>query len=125
MAESRVAMPETEERPAVAEPEKKSPVRFVVVILLMIAVGVGVWAYFDYRDRVSTDDAEVDGFITSIAPKISGNVVDVLVNDNQPVKAGDVLVRITGATTRRGLTRRKPHWRSRRASCGRRGWACH
>ncbi|MFZ1143886.1 MAG: HlyD family secretion protein [Bryobacteraceae bacterium] len=94
MAESRVAMPETEERPAVAEPEKKSPVRFVVVILLMIAVGVGVWAYFHYRDRVSTDDAEVDGHITSIAPKISGNVVDVLVNDNQPVKAGDVLVRI-------------------------------
>ena len=87
-------MPETEERPAVAEPEKKSPVRFVVVILLMIAVGVGVWAYFHYRDRVSTDDAEVDGHITSIAPKISGNVVDVLVNDNQPVKAGDVLVRI-------------------------------
>ncbi len=94
MAESRVAMPETEERPAVAEPEKKSPVRFVVVILLVIAVGVGVWAYFHYRDRVSTDDAEVDGHITSIAPKISGNVVEVLVNDNQPVKAGDVLVRI-------------------------------
>ena len=94
MAESRVAMPETEERPAVAEPERKSPVRFVVVILLVIAIGVGVWAYFHYRNRVSTDDAEVDGHITSIAPKISGNVVDVLVNDNQPVKAGDVLVRI-------------------------------
>ncbi|MGD0668911.1 MAG: HlyD family secretion protein [Bryobacteraceae bacterium] len=87
-------MPETEERPAVAEPERKSPVRFVVVILLVIAIGVGVWAYFHYRNRVSTDDAEVDGHITSIAPKISGNVVDVLVNDNQPVKAGDVLVRI-------------------------------
>ncbi len=94
MAESRVAMPETEERPAVAEPQKKSPVRFVVVILLLIAVGVGLWAYFHYRNRVSTDDAEVDGHISAIAPKISGNVIDVLVNDNQPVKAGDVLVRI-------------------------------
>jgi len=94
MAEARVAMPETEERPAVAEPPKKSPVRIVIVILLAIAVGVGLWAYFHYRDRVSTDDAEVDGHVSAIAPKISGNVIDVLVKDNQPVKAGDVLVRI-------------------------------
>ncbi|MGB7761994.1 MAG: HlyD family secretion protein [Bryobacteraceae bacterium] len=87
-------MPETEERPAVAEPEKKSPVRFVVAILLVVAVGVGLWAYYHYRDRVSTDDAEVDGHVSAIAPKISGSVLDVLVKDNQPVKAGDVLVRI-------------------------------
>ena len=32
--------------------------------------------------------------ITAIAPKIPGNVLEVLVQDNQPVKAGDVLVRI-------------------------------
>jgi membrane fusion protein (multidrug efflux system) len=36
----------------------------------------------------------VDGHVSAIAPKISGNVIDVLVRDNQPVKAGDVLVRI-------------------------------
>jgi len=65
-----------------------------VVLLLMVAVGVGLWAYYHYRDRVSTDDAEVDGHVSAIAPKISGIVVDVLVKDNQPVKAGDVLVRI-------------------------------
>jgi len=94
MAESRVAMPETEERPAVAEPQKKSPVGLVVAILLVVAAAAGLWAYYHYRDRVSTDDAEVDGHISAIAPKIGGNVVEVLVKDNQPVKAGDVLVRI-------------------------------
>jgi membrane fusion protein (multidrug efflux system) len=87
-------MPETEERPAVAEPQKKSLVRYVLVVLLVVAVAAGVWAYLHYRDRVSTDDAEVDGHISAIAPKISGNVTEVLVRDNQPVKAGDVLVRI-------------------------------
>jgi membrane fusion protein (multidrug efflux system) len=87
-------MPETEERPAVAEPQKKSLVRYVLVILLAVAVAAGVWTYLHYRDRVSTDDAEVDGHISAIAPKISGNVTEVLVRDNQPVKAGDVLVRI-------------------------------
>jgi len=87
-------MPETEEQPAVAEPQKKSPVRFVVAILLVVAVGAGLRAYYHFRDRVSTDDAEVDGHISAIAPKIGGNVVDVPVKDNQPVKAGDVLLRI-------------------------------
>ena len=36
----------------------------------------------------------MDGHIAAIAPKISGNVIEVLVDDNQEVKAGQVLVRI-------------------------------
>ena len=67
-------------------------VRLLVVLLAIAAAAL--WAYLHYRDRVSSDDAEVDGHITAIAPKIAGNVVEVLVNDNQPVKAGQVLVRI-------------------------------
>jgi len=62
----------------------------------------GLWAYYHYRDRVSTDDAEVDGHVSAIAPKISGNVIDVLVRDNQPVKAETFWCALTRATTRRG-----------------------
>ncbi len=47
-----------------------------------------------YHNRVTTDDAQVDGHITPVASKIYGNVAEVLVTDNQPVKAGQVLVRI-------------------------------
>jgi membrane fusion protein (multidrug efflux system) len=47
-----------------------------------------------YYNRVSTDDAQVDGHVVPIASKIYGNVAEVLVNDNQQVKAGEVLVRI-------------------------------
>jgi membrane fusion protein (multidrug efflux system) len=47
-----------------------------------------------YRNRESTDDAQVDGHITPIAAKISGRVQDVLVNDNEAVKAGQVLLKI-------------------------------
>ncbi|MFB3922698.1 MAG: HlyD family secretion protein [Terriglobia bacterium] len=49
--------------------------------------------YF-YHNRITTDDAQVDGHITPVASKIYGNVAEVLVNDNQQVKAGQVLVRI-------------------------------
>ncbi len=47
-----------------------------------------------YHNRVSTDDAQVDGHIVPVASKIYGNVAEVLVDDNQRVQAGQVIVRI-------------------------------
>jgi membrane fusion protein (multidrug efflux system) len=46
------------------------------------------------RFLVSTDDAYVQADNTIISPKVSGYISDVLVQDNQPVKAGEVLARI-------------------------------
>jgi membrane fusion protein (multidrug efflux system) len=72
----------------------RSRAKIVAPIVLLALVAAGVAVYVHYQDRVSTDDATVDGHITAIAPKVGGNVTEVLVRDNQPVKAGDVLVRI-------------------------------
>jgi membrane fusion protein (multidrug efflux system) len=47
-----------------------------------------------YYNRVSTDDAQVDGHIVPMASKIYGEIAEVRVDDNQAVKAGQVLVRI-------------------------------
>ena len=46
------------------------------------------------RFQVSTDDAYVQADNTTIAPKVSGYLSAVLIEDNQPVKAGQVLARI-------------------------------
>jgi membrane fusion protein (multidrug efflux system) len=43
---------------------------------------------------VSTDDAYVEGAISAVSAKISGHVVELAVEDNKPVKKGDLLVRI-------------------------------
>ena len=59
--------------------------------VLLLAL-IGLIAY--YHNRESTDDAQVDGHITPIASKIYGRVAEVLVTDNEPVKAGQVLVKI-------------------------------
>ena len=67
---------------------------FLLLIVLLLVAGGAVAAYLHFQDRVSSDDANVDGHLTAIAPKIAGNVLEVLVKDNQPVKAGQVLVRI-------------------------------
>jgi membrane fusion protein (multidrug efflux system) len=59
--------------------------------VLLVAI-VGLFLY--YRNRESTDDAQVDGHITPMASKVYGRVAQVLVDDNQSVKAGQVLVKI-------------------------------
>jgi membrane fusion protein, multidrug efflux system len=73
----------------------KSPkVRRLLVVggTLLVAALVALFVY--YQDRESTDDAQVDGHITPIASKIYGRVSEVLINDNQAVKAGQVLVKV-------------------------------
>lgn len=60
--------------------------------VVVVAIVVGLLIY--YHNRESTDDAEVDGHITAVSSKIYGRVSEVLVNDNQPVKAGQILVKI-------------------------------
>jgi membrane fusion protein, multidrug efflux system len=61
-------------------------------VVAIVAAGTGIYLHF--QNRVSTDDAQVDAHNAPIAPKISGNIVEILVDDNQMVKAGQVLVRI-------------------------------
>jgi len=61
---------------------------------LAIAAGISTAAYFHFRGQISTDDAQVDAHIAPVAAKISGNISEILADDNQSVKAGQVLVRI-------------------------------
>jgi membrane fusion protein, multidrug efflux system len=58
----------------------------------LVIVAVGLFLYF--HNRESTDDAQVDGHITPMASKIYGRVDKVLIDDNQAVKAGQVLVQL-------------------------------
>jgi membrane fusion protein, multidrug efflux system len=60
--------------------------------LLLLAVLVALYLY--YRKRETTDDAQVDGHITQISSKVYGRVAEVLVDDNQHVKAGQILVKL-------------------------------
>jgi len=61
----------------------------------IFAAGDLGWSYWTVgRFQVSTDDAYVQADSTTIAPKVSGYIADVLVRDNESVHAGDVLARI-------------------------------
>ena len=66
----------------------------LVLLALFVLLGGG-WAIRTWifgRSHVSTDNAQVDGHITPVAPKVGGFVLRVLVEENQSVKEGDTLV---------------------------------
>jgi membrane fusion protein (multidrug efflux system) len=64
----------------------------LVVVLLLAAGGFYYWT--ELQKVESTDDAQIDGHIIAISPRVSGHVLEVLVEDEQVVKKGDVLVRL-------------------------------
>jgi len=63
-----------------------------VVFFALLFAGLGYLA--ESLTHESTDDAFLDAHFISIAPKVAGQVKTVEVNDNQAVKAGDLLVEI-------------------------------
>jgi membrane fusion protein, multidrug efflux system len=60
----------------------------------LVALAAVASLFLYYRNRESTDDAQVDGHITQISSKVYGRVAEVLVSDNQQVKAGQLLVKL-------------------------------
>ena len=84
---------------AALEPKKpglwsKPAFRLFIIGGALVLIGAVAYFFWYSAGRVNTDDAEVDGHLNPVSAKISGNVLEVLVNDNQQVKAGQVLVRI-------------------------------
>lgn len=61
-----------------------------VVLLALVGLGARRWIYG--LSHVSTDNAQVDGHIVPILPKVGGFVTEVRIDENQNVKAGDTLV---------------------------------
>ncbi|HEV2489232.1 MAG TPA: HlyD family secretion protein [Candidatus Acidoferrales bacterium] len=94
---------EKEAAPGAAEQappaEKSSPLQkqrlrraLLVAGTAAAIVALGLWAY--YRNRETTDDAQVNGHIIPVASKVYGDVAEILVKDNQQVTKGEVMVRL-------------------------------
>jgi membrane fusion protein (multidrug efflux system) len=62
----------------------------VIVVLSLISGGYLFWLHLSKFE--STDDAQVDGQLYAISSRINGHVIEVKVDDEMQVKAGDVLV---------------------------------
>jgi membrane fusion protein (multidrug efflux system) len=67
----------------------------IISVVLLLAVAIGGVLYLNRPESSasiqSTDDAYVHADFTTVAPQVSGTVERVLIEDNQPVKKGDLL----------------------------------
>lgn len=80
------------------EAAPKSRKRLVLSGAALVAILAAGWYGYDYwtvgQYMISTDDAYVGADMAMISPKISANVADVPIVENQHVKAGDVLIKL-------------------------------
>jgi membrane fusion protein (multidrug efflux system) len=87
--------PEASLKPA-AGPKRKRR-RWFAAVALLVAVPLlflGIPRVQHALNTVSTDDAYVNSYVTFVAPRVPGQVLRVLVDDNNRVKKGDVLVEL-------------------------------
>ncbi len=77
---------------------QKKKKAFMVVGAVVVVGLIAGYVYNGYRkSHISTDDAYIDGDIYTIAAKVTGTVKKVLVDANQAVKKGDLLVEVDPA----------------------------
>src|SRR5438874_2643554 len=90
-----------ERRPQISERDLKwkqrtSNPRFrmflIIGLVVLLVAGFFLWRYF--KSYQSTDDAQVDGHLNPVSARVGGHVLKLLVNDNDYVQAGQVLVQI-------------------------------
>lgn len=91
-------------RPPAAAPSSPPPAKSSWLkkgIFIFLAIGVAIVAGIYGWERLvfswaheETDDAQIEGHLDPVLPRVAGYVTEVLVRDNQRVKVGDPLVRI-------------------------------
>lgn len=83
----------TEHTEETHDKKKKLNKPTLIGIILLVILGVG---YFVHEALIfqSTDDAYVETTTVSVAPRVSGQIVDVMITDNQPIEEGDEIAKI-------------------------------
>jgi len=65
--------------------------RYFIIFAAIVLLIFGGYKIYEMTGYQSTDDAYVETTTVSVSPKVAGQIVKVMVQDNQPVKAGQVV----------------------------------
>ncbi|ELC9520779.1 HlyD family secretion protein [Vibrio alginolyticus] len=69
--------------------------RYLITLLLLCSAGTVIFSYYQsYSDNPWTRDGQVSAHIVSITPRVTGQIIQVYVEDNSQVKQGDLLFEI-------------------------------
>lgn len=90
----KLVVPEVPPKPTARPAPGRRRWPIVCILLGALLLLIGIPRLLHALNTVSTDDAYVNGYVTFVAPRVSGQVARVLVDDNYRVKKGDVLVEL-------------------------------
>jgi membrane fusion protein (multidrug efflux system) len=93
---ARTGLPEPS-TPEAAAARPASRKRLVLGVVVALGVVAGTAWYVSHRGLENTDDAQVDGDVVAVPARLGGIVAHVRFVENQPVKAGDLLVELEDA----------------------------
>lgn len=93
-ADRRPAADRTQDNGESRRPRRSRLPLIILGIAILIVAAIATWYWYTTRNLESTDDAFTDGRVVTIAPRVSGNVIRLAVNDNQFVHTGQLLIQI-------------------------------
>ena len=76
----------------IAQPNTRRRVIIAAVVAVLVLVAAGLWWRSTYSE--DTDDAQINGHLIQVSARIAGQVAKVYVEENQVVKAGDVIAEL-------------------------------
>jgi membrane fusion protein (multidrug efflux system) len=91
--------------PVLSAPRRRWALISLSVVLLLAAVGYGVYWKLVLQHYESTDNAYVQAHVVQVTPQVGGTVLAVLADDTDAVKAGQPLVQLDPADARLALAR--------------------
>jgi len=79
------------------DPKKARRNKIIAIAAVAVALVIALVWWLHARHFEDTDDAQIDGNITAVSSRVPGTVVAVHVEDNQQIKAGDLLIELDQA----------------------------
>ncbi|NVK40902.1 MAG: HlyD family secretion protein [Oceanospirillaceae bacterium] len=90
----------SEQQPTAQAPAGARKAKIILALILVAGLAVVARMWWRGANFEETDNAYVEGYISAIAPRVDGVVTRVLFEDNQQVRAGDLLIELDPADYR-------------------------
>ena len=117
--DGRATAPAAPEKPAA--PSRRPLLLGILTVIVLLLAGFGVKQWLYGRHHVSTDDAQVEGHIIPVLARVGGYVNQVLVTENQSVRAGDALATLDDRDIRARLAQNEGDLAAAQAMAGAHG----